>query len=144
MFKPGVYRKGELELTVASGKILSRHLSGEVGAIVTFTGVTKAVSEDGRPVSRLLVEAYKEQADKVVKKICREVKKKYGVAFVGVYHLVGEFKIGEPIVHVIVASKSRREAFEALTEAVKRYKSEPALWKKEVYSDGSSKWISHQ
>jgi molybdopterin synthase catalytic subunit len=46
------------------------------------------------------------------------------------------------VVLVLVASPRRKQGFVALRDAVERYKKEPALFKKEVYEDGSSSWIS--
>ena len=65
------------------------------------------------------------------------------MSFVRIYHLMGEFMVGEPLVFVVVGGRTRRNVFSALQEAVERYKREPALFKKEVYVDGSHEWISH-
>ena len=43
---------------------------------------------------------------------------------------------------VAVAGRSRKEVYPALREAVERYKHEPALFKKEVYVDGTYSWIT--
>jgi len=59
-----------------------------------------------------------------------------------IVHALGSFSAGEPVVMVIVASARRNQGFLALRDAVERYKKEPALFKKEVYRDGSSSWIS--
>lgn len=58
-----------------------------------------------------------------------------------IYHLIGEFQIGEPIVLVAVGGPRRENVFSAMKESVKRYKTEPALFKKEVYIDGSHEWV---
>jgi molybdopterin synthase catalytic subunit len=47
------------------------------------------------------------------------------------------------VVFVLVAGVNRKEVFPALQEAVERYKREPALWKREVYVDGTQEWIAH-
>ena len=58
------------------------------------------------------------------------------------YHFIGEFAIGEPIVFVIAGGRHRDETIKAVQEVIIRYKKEPALWKKEVYIDGTHEWLS--
>lgn len=126
-------------------KLISRELevarNGESGALAFFIGVVKSRSRNGKRVSELLLEAYEELADEVIANICKELKSKYGLRRVNIMHAIGALKPGDPIVFVVVHAKSRSEAFKALQEAVLRYKTEPPLFKKEVYIDGSSKWI---
>jgi len=78
----------------------------------------------------------------VLNKICAETKKKYRLTEILIVHALGSFSAGEPVVMVIVASPRRNKGFMALREAVERYKKEPALFKKEIYRDGTSSWIS--
>lgn len=139
----GVYEKGSLDFIELFGELFRGSLPAEVGAVATFTGVTKAVGKDAKPVTKLEMQSYERHANKVLRQIAEEVRDKYGVPFVGIYHLSGEFAVGEPVVFVVVAGVNRREVFPALQEAVERYKREPALWKREVYVDGSHEWIAH-
>ncbi|MEM3670203.1 MAG: molybdenum cofactor biosynthesis protein MoaE [Thermoprotei archaeon] len=115
--------------------------NGEAGAVVTFVGTVKAVSIEGKPVHSVVMEAYDNAATDAINLICAELVRKYHLNSVHIYHMVGEFFPGEPLVVIAVASKSRYEAYDAIKEAVDRYKSEPPIWKKEVYEDGTSKWI---
>lgn len=140
----GVYPKGKLDLSRVLEDIRLVLSDGRVGALATFTGLVKAQGKDDRPVKKLVVESYDEHANASIQKVCEEVRARHGVLFVGIYHLTGTFIVGDPLVLVAVGSGHRKEAFSALDEAVDRYKTEPALWKKEVYSDGSSVWISHE
>jgi molybdopterin synthase catalytic subunit len=89
-----------------------------------------------------VIESYEKHANGVLQKICQEVKEKYSLTDILIVHGVGSFSAGEPVVMVLVASPRRKFGFQALTEAVERYKKEPALFKKEIYKDGSSEWIS--
>jgi molybdopterin synthase catalytic subunit len=43
---------------------------------------------------------------------------------------------------VMVVGRSRTNVFPALEEAIHRYKTEPAIWKKEIYDGGKSKWVN--
>ena len=137
----GVYNKGELNFGKLFTQILTRNLPKEVGAVATFVGITRVLGKAGKKVSLLEMESYEEHANKTIRKICEEVKSKYNLALVRVYHLIGKFKVGSPVVFVVVAGRYRRDVFPALQETVERYKTEPALFKKEVYVGGAYEWI---
>ncbi|MDW8045161.1 MAG: molybdenum cofactor biosynthesis protein MoaE [Nitrososphaerota archaeon] len=138
----GVYNKEEVNIPLIMTKLISENLPEDVGAVMVFIGVAKAVGKNDKRVSRLEIESYEEHANVVIRKICEEVRDKYNVSFVKIYHLIGSFNVGEPLVYVIVASRSRKEAMQALKEAIERYKREATLWKKEIYVDGTFSWVT--
>jgi molybdopterin synthase catalytic subunit len=143
MFKPGVYPKNSTDLIKLTNGIQESIKEKNVGAIVTFLGVSKENSTvSNKKVKSVTIEAYKDEADKVIEKICSELKSKYSLNYISIIHLEGEFLPTEPIVAVIVAAETRQQAFNALVEAIERYKKEPPIFKKENYADGSSYWIS--
>lgn len=137
----GVYEKGRLDLGDVINAVLGLVSDGSVGAVSFFLGITKKAGRGEKDVMLLEMESYVEHANKSLSKICEETKEKYGLTFVGIWHLIGRFELGEPIVLVAVAGASRDGVFQGLREAVERYKREPALFKKEVYVDGSYKWL---
>ena len=137
-----MYPKREFNLLdVISGFL--REVSPNDGAVASFIGLVKGVSDLGKDVSEIEVESYVEHATPTIKRICEEVRAKYGVSRVLIYHLMGRFEVGEPLVLVLVSGRSRSGVFPALQEAVERYNREPALFKKEVFVDGESRWVSH-
>jgi len=140
--RPGVYPAAALRLEELVQRLSAVYSSGRVGAVALFMGVARGSGRGGRPVRLLVVEAYEENANLEIGNICREVSDKYGVVFTGIWHLTGEFKPGEPVVVVATAGGHRVQVFGALREAVERYKREPAIFKKEVYVDGSHKWVT--
>lgn len=137
-----MYSKDEFNLLETIGEFL-RSGSPSDGAVALFIGLVKNVSELGKEVSGVEVESYVEHATPTIRKICEEVRAKYQVSRVLIYHLMGRFGVGEPLVLVLVSGRSRGGVFPALQEAVERYKREPALFKKEVFVDGTSRWVSH-
>jgi molybdopterin synthase catalytic subunit len=143
MFDSGIYNKERLNIPALINELFEAEQPENVGAVVTFLGITKRSGLDGKKVDIIEMESYEESANRTIQKICREIAIKYGVTSVRIYHLIGKFKVGEPLVLVIVTAQSRSQAIPALDEAIHRYKTEPALWKKEVYTDGTSQWISH-
>jgi molybdopterin synthase catalytic subunit len=143
MLSPGMYSKQSLNLFDGVNDIQKNVSNKNVGAIVTFIGVSKessTVSE--KKVKSVTIESYKEEADRTLQKICDEIKQAFSLIYISIIHLEGDFDPTEPIVAVVIASKSRKPAFKALQEAVERYKKEPPIFKKENYTDGSSKWIT--
>lgn len=139
--KNGVYPKKVLDF----GKVYSRFIADlpkNTGSATSFLGVARLESADGkRKIKSLYMESYEDHANPIFEKICTEVKKKYKLTDIQIVHAVGNFRPGEPVVLVLVASPRRGQAYKALEEAVERYKKEPALFKKEVYADGKSAWI---
>ncbi|MCL4344284.1 MAG: molybdenum cofactor biosynthesis protein MoaE [Nitrososphaerota archaeon] len=132
----GIYKKGSIDLYDTLKAALAAE-SGESGIVLSYFGITKRPGQ----VKKLVIEAYKEYADAALKRISSEVKVKNALNDCRIYHLEGEFEPGEPIVLIIISSRSRAEALTAMPEVVERYKKEPTIWKKEVYEDGTEKWI---
>ncbi|MEM0054113.1 MAG: molybdenum cofactor biosynthesis protein MoaE [Nitrososphaeria archaeon] len=142
MIKSGIYPKSSVDLLQLVSKIQKDIKDSEVGAIITFLGVSKEKSTvSDKKVKSVIIEAYKDEADKIIEKICSDLKSKYSLNSISIIHLEGEFLPTEPIVTVIVAAESREQAFKAIMEAIERYKKEPPIFKKENYTDGSSQWI---
>ncbi len=120
---------------------------GKGGAIVSFTGM---VREDVKPATHdvttgsIEIECIEGVADEALQAIASNIEARDGIIKVAIIHLAGEFFIGEPMVHVFVCGAHRQEAFNALEDAVNMYKAGAPLWKKEMYNDGSARWVRHE
>jgi len=136
-----VYEKGRLDLRAVLDAALSMSSDGSVGAVAFFFGVAKRKGSGEKDVMLLEMESYVEHANRAIQTICDETRDQNGLRFVGIWHLVGKFELGEPVVLVVAAGVSRDPVFKGLREAVERYKREPALFKKEVYVNGSHAWV---
>jgi len=141
ILKPGVYSKGEIDFFHLFELVLRQVSDGSSGAALFFIGLVKRKGKGSLDTELLHMESYEEHANKALQRICDEVKAEYGLSFVGVWHLLGEFKLGEPVVMAAAAGETREAVFRGLRTAVERYKREPALFKKEVYVDGSEAWL---
>jgi molybdopterin synthase catalytic subunit len=138
----GVYPKGKIDFTRIYERFVS-NFKPNTGSGMSFLGVARSESADGKKRTKyLIMESYKEHADKALDKIASEVKKKYHLNDIIIVHALGKFVPGEPVVLVAVSSPRRDASFAGLREAVERYKKEPALFKKEVYTNGTSAWIA--
>ena len=144
----GIHKKGELSLSKLLKSIKERAEFHRAGAIATFVGVVRGETLDGESVERLELQAYEEEANKVLGGICEELKKREGVVDVQIHHFVGEFGVGEDLVYVVVAGAHRENVFGVLREAVERYKSEAPVFKKEHIIDETgtkeSYWVSER
>lgn len=140
--RTGVYPKEIVDF----GQIYSRFiqdLGKNTGSVTSFLGTARLESADGKKKIRsLLMESYERHANKTLNRICSETKKRHRLNGILIVHALGTFDPGEPVVIVLVSAPRRAQAFLGLKEAVERYKKEPALFKQEVYLDGTSSWIS--
>ena len=108
----------------------------EIGTILFYVGVVRGSRGEER-VLRLEFEADEEEMERWMSELVRDVKAKYGVVDVIVQHRSGTVKVGEDIMHVLVASKRRAEAFKALSEIIDRIKNESPIRKREITMGGS-------
>ncbi|MDH5647757.1 MAG: molybdenum cofactor biosynthesis protein MoaE, partial [Candidatus Heimdallarchaeota archaeon] len=93
-------------------------------------------------VVALEVEAWEERANDTMQEIAKKILNNHNLINIGIVHLTGYLNIGDPIVYIVIKSIHRKEAFVALEEAILAYKQGSPVWKKEIYADGSSNWIT--
>jgi len=119
--------------------------NAKIGSILTFTGTVRESSlSSTRQVVSIEIEVWPEKADEILIKICNSLISDYNLIDARIWHATGIFNVGEVLVHVVIASCHRSEGLKALEESINRYKTQAPVWKKEIYADGSSEWISEQ
>jgi MoaE-MoaD fusion protein len=106
------------------------------GAVVSFIGRARDVSDDGRTVLELEYEAYVPMAERVLDEIAAEVAERWDAA-VGIVHRVGLVPIGEAAVVIVCAAAHRDGAFQASRYAIEAIKERLPIWKRERFADGS-------
>lgn len=150
MVNAGVHEKGTFTLQDVVDNVKKDPHYGKSGAIGLFIGVVRGEtleSEKGK-VEGLTIEAYEEQANKVLNKISNELTQKSGIVNVQIHHLLGDFKIGDDLVYVAVAGSHRGDVFPVLQEAVERYKNEVPVFKKEriinKQGETSEYWVNEK
>jgi molybdopterin synthase catalytic subunit len=139
--RSGIYEKGTLTFEEVYNSIKAHPLIKKSGSILTFTGIVRETSKTGKLIKDLEIEAYDELGNQIIGEICKSIKEKYDLIDIKIVHLKGRFDISEDLVYVLVASAHRPEGFNALMEAVERYKSELTVWMKEEFIDGTSKRV---
>ena len=139
----GIHKKGEFSLSELLNSMKMTSTFPEAGAIATFVGVVRGTTLEGKNVDSLELEAYEEESNKILGKICEDLKKKKGIVDVQIHHFVGKFKVGDDLVYVVVAGGHRKNVFGILQEAVERYKNEAPIFKKEYVLDKTGKRASY-
>ncbi len=110
------------------------------GGTVLFLGTVRNRDEGNRVVG-LEYQAYKAMAERRMKEIEVEVKKKWGIAKIRTVHRVGTLRVGEVSVAVAISAEHRAEAFEAARYAIERIKHSLPVWKKEKLAGGRNAWL---
>jgi molybdopterin synthase catalytic subunit len=120
---------------------LAQHLRTDAcGAVVTFAGVVRELSDDERAVNGLSSETYPAMALEEMQKIADEAQAKFGPCEIAIVHRFGNLAIGETSVAVVVAGAHRGPAFDACEYAIDELKARVEIWKKEHYVDGDATW----
>lgn len=120
-------------------RILGEVTDKDAGGTVIFVGTIRRKGEAGK-VDALEYQVYSKMAEKRMKRIEEEVRKKWPVKKVRMVHREGRLRVGEVSVVVAVSSAHRAEAFEACRYAIDRVKTTLPLWKRERVA-GRSRWV---
>jgi molybdopterin synthase catalytic subunit len=104
------------------------------GAVVTFSGVT-------REVSQLDYEAYVEMAEERLAAIATEAVARFRLCAAAVEHRIGEVPLSEPSVIVAASAPHRAEAFAGCRELIDELKATVPIWKKERWAGGGGEWV---
>jgi len=116
--------------------------SSHDGAMVAFFGMVRD-STDGRSVIGLEYEAYDRMAEQQLRLILATARSRWEVGRTLIHHRTGPVQVGQCSVIIAVTAPHRQEAFEACRFCIEELKSNAAIWKKELFSDGSFQWIQH-
>ncbi|MEB3294260.1 MAG: molybdenum cofactor biosynthesis protein MoaE [Synechococcales bacterium] len=142
---PTLHRADDFAITFAPlclETVYQRADDGANGAIVLMSGMVRNKTE-GRPVLSLDYQAYEPMAIRVFQQIAEEIRQTWSeVTHVVIHHRVGKLTIGEISVLVAVGCPHRGEAFAACQFAIDTLKHNAPIWKKEIFADGSSTWVS--
>jgi molybdopterin synthase catalytic subunit len=142
-----VLEKDSIALTQIIDETRKNPLFGQAGDIITFTGVVRETTGDPKgdstkTVEKIEIQVHKELAGQQLTEICQELIEKYDLIEARMVHFYGFFSVGDVLVHCVVVSKHRTEGFHAIKEMIDAYKHRAYIWKAEIYTDGTEKWIS--
>ena len=115
----------------------------EDGAVILFLGTVRQVNE-GRQVTGIRYEAYREMAEQVLREIAAEAAARLQSGHINIAHRTGELELGEVSVAIAVATGHRAEAFEGARYIIEEIKKRLPVWKHEHYADGGREWVKGQ
>lgn len=128
------------EEPIDPGDVLARVGDDADGAVLLFLGVVRDHA-DGRPVSGMRYEAYREMAERELSAIVADAAERHGTPRLAVVHRIGELAIGEVSVAIAVSSPHRAPAYGASRFVIESIKERLPVWKHEHYTDGGSRWV---
>ena len=112
------------------------------GGIDVFLGTTRAErAPDGRELVALDYEAYREMALEQMRDLARRARAHWPIVRLALLHRTGRVELAEPSVVIAVSCGHRAESFDACRFLIDALKAEVAIWKKEVWSDGATRWV---
>jgi molybdopterin synthase catalytic subunit len=114
------------------------------GAVVTFLGIVRDRSDDGRAVLGLSYEAFEPMACGEFETIDAEARRHFGDVALWIAHAVGDLAVGDVAVAVAAAAEHRAAAFDACRYAIDQLKRRAPIWKKERYADGGAEWRANE
>jgi molybdopterin synthase catalytic subunit len=110
----------------------------EAGGISVFSGTTRAQAAlGGRRLIALDYEAYTEMAEKQMRDLARRARERWPIVRLAILHRVGRVALGQASVLIAVSTPHRAESFEACRWLIDTLKAEVAIWKKEIWDDGT-------
>lgn len=112
------------------------------GANAFFLGRVRADQSGQTQVMGIEYSSYPAMAIKVAEELAVEAKAKFDIQSLTVFHSTGLVKVGEVSLMLLISSAHRKASFAALEWAVDTLKVTFPAWKKELFADGSHRWIN--
>lgn len=113
----------------------------DAGGVCAFVGTTRADPTDRGSVVALEYEAYRAMAERQLADLALRARERWDIKRLVLVHRVGRVEVGEPSVLIVVACPHRAEAFDACRWLIDTLKTDVAIWKRDVLSDGSTRWV---
>ena len=124
------------EVPISPESVVNEVKARSSGCVVTYVGLIRDHSR-GKQVQSVTYEDASGKAEKKLREIADEIKRKWPVDNVAIYHRVGRLNVGDINLVVAIAAPHRREGFAACQFAIDQFKQELPTSKKETYLDGS-------
>jgi molybdopterin synthase catalytic subunit len=126
--------------TIDLGRVMSSVRDDSAGGTVLFVGTVRNKSE-GRKVSRLEYEVYRDMAERKMREIEEKAKERWAVKKIIMVHRTGNLTVGDVSVAVAVSAEHRGEAFEACRFIIDSIKQTVPIWKREDHPEGEWTWV---
>ena len=114
----------------------------KAGGIAVFLGTTRdETSDDGRKLAALDYEAYEDMAAAQLRDLAASARYQWPVIRISILHRTGRVEPSQPSVIIAVSTPHRADAFDACRWLIDSLKKDVAIWKKEIWADGSTSWV---
>ena len=107
------------------------------GCVAVYVGLIRDSSQ-GKQVASVEYSDSKGTAKASLERIAGEIRRRWQVEGIAIYHRIGKLEVGDINFLVAIASAHRQEGFAAAQYAVDRFKELLPTLKKETYHDGST------
>ncbi len=121
--------------------LLEEVRSDSAGAVVTFEGRVREENDD-RSVKALSYQIYPELARRTAEDLMEEARSNWNVEHIAIATRTGRLEVKEASIWIAVSAAHRKEAFRACEELIDEIKERLPVWKKEIYRDGTERWIN--
>ena len=120
--------------------LVSHVRSKQAGAVLLFMGTVREITE-GRRTAWLDYECYPEMAERKLKELETEMRRRWPIVQCAIVHRLGHLEVGEASVAIAVSSPHRQQAFQAGSWMIDSIKQVVPIWKKDNWADGTSQWV---
>ena len=114
--------------------------SRDIGAVVSFTGLVREMTDAGL-ITDMTLEHYPGMTERALEDIVTQAEGRWPLQGVRLIHRYGPMAPGEGIVLVLTASRHRQAAFEAAEFLMDYLKTKAPFWKKEQSVTGDAEWV---
>lgn len=121
------------------GEVYSAVDDPAAGGIALFVGTVRD-STAGKSVTGLGYSAHR-TAEQQLLEVAERTAAKHPVVAVAAVHRVGDLQLGELAVVVGASSAHRAEAFAACRDLIDDLKASVAIWKHQLFADGTEEWV---
>ena len=106
------------------------------GGELQFYGRVREM-ENGQPIVALDYEYYEGMAEKELQELGEETMSRFAISQLDCIHRVGKISVGEASLRVVIWSKHRVEALDAMTWFISQMKKDVPIWKSAILKDGN-------
>jgi len=134
--------EGPIPAAFVSRELSGHHSKTSAGAHAFFVGQVRDDLVDGKRVTGIEYSAYDAMVDPVGQAIKDQIFEEFtDLICLHIHHSTGLVQCGETSLVVMVSAGHRKQSFAALEKCVELIKEKLPVWKKEFFSDGTSRWI---
>ena len=136
MSNPDIKMVQVTDKPISPEQVINQVKTSSSGCVVAYVGLIRDNSR-GKDVLSVEYEDASGRAVDDLREIADEIKQKWPVNEVSIYHRVGKLKVGEINFVVAISAGHREEGYAASQYAVDRFKEKLPTAKRETYTDGS-------